>query len=82
MGLVSTQLKNITSNGTILATEDIALSVDIITNIVNNVPTIDQEVTIDCCTIYLNAEWKKCLSNRHIGKWQSPKVCEKINVLY
>ena len=47
VGLVSTQLKNITSNGTKLSQEDIVLSVDIIKNIVNNVMSIEQEVIID-----------------------------------
>ena len=44
VGLVSTQLNNITSNGTQLAHEDIVLTVDIITNIVNIVMTINQKV--------------------------------------
>ena len=49
---VSTELTNITSNGTILAQEEIMIIVDMITYIVNNVTTIDQAVML--VNFYLN----------------------------
>ena len=49
---VSTELTNITSNGTIIAQEEIMIIVDMITYIVNNVTTIDQAVML--VHFYLN----------------------------
>ena len=46
VGHVSTQLNNVTSNGTTLAPEDIVITVQIIAHIVNNMTTVDKEVMI------------------------------------
>ena len=46
VGHVSTQLKNVTSNGTTLAPEDIVITVQIIAHIVNNMTTVNKEVMI------------------------------------